>query len=187
MSVLSQKPHAVSPLRAYPNMPAEIEAMMRLPSVARWHIVETGRVQNLAEHSAVVALLVYYISLTAPGGFFGNAQVNASIALLHDIHEGFTGDFPSVVKKMIHGIDELEQSVGLDKFRTYPDEKCKSLVKICDLMSDIRFIRFNGTDGIGQWAHNQMVVRMKNIIAHSDWPPEIKDHLLSVYNHYTRG
>lgn len=186
MSVLSQNTKT-SPLRAYPDMPAEIEAIIRLPGVVRWHIVETGRPQNLAEHSAVVALLVYYISLTAPLGFFGNAQVNASCALLHDIHEGFTGDFPSNVKKSIGGLEELEQSIGLNAFNVTLNPPAQTLIKVCDLMSDIRFIRFNGTDGIGQWAHHQMVARLNTIITESDWPQNVKDHVTKVYGNYVRG
>jgi hypothetical protein len=61
----------MSTFNAYPVDKAGIETVMRLHSVKRWHMIDTTRIQTLAEHSANVALLAFYIARTAPRMFFG--------------------------------------------------------------------------------------------------------------------
>jgi hypothetical protein len=120
---------------------------MRFQAVKRWHMIEATRIQTLAEHSAVVALLAFYIARTAPGLFtFGPAENVATQALLHDLPEVFTGDIPSHTKRHLHGVEQLEQAVLPATFKVDVDPSVKLLIKICDLADGIRFVRLHGVD-----------------------------------------
>ena len=76
--------------------------MLRAGSVKRFHIVNTTRVQTLAEHQYNVAIFAAEICRLM--GF--DDQTIASVtqlALLHDIGEVRTGDIPTPTKKVLRG------------------------------------------------------------------------------------
>lgn len=131
---------------AYGNDHAELEAVMRLHAVKRWHMIDTTRAQTLAEHSANVAVLAFHIAHTAPGMFFGPAENVAAYALMHDMAEVFTGDFPSHSKKHLFGVRDLEEKVLPRSFVIDQSPETKLMVKLCDLADGIRFIRLHGVD-----------------------------------------
>lgn len=131
---------------AYGKERAGIEAVMRLHAVKRWHMIDTTRQQTLAEHSANVAVLAFYIAKSAPGMFFGPSADVATYALLHDMAEVFTGDIPSHTKTELQGIQELEDDTLPVLFRIEHSPNTRILVKMCDLADGIRFIRLHGVD-----------------------------------------
>lgn len=60
----------LSKFQAYGRERHALESIMRIQAVKRWHMIDTTRTQNLAEHSANVAMLAMLIALSAPIEFF---------------------------------------------------------------------------------------------------------------------
>lgn len=141
-----------------------IEAVMRMHSVKRWHMIDTTRNQNLAEHSANVAMLAMTIALTAPLQFFDSPYVIAAAALVHDLPEAFTGDIPTHTKPHLFGLEELEDVVFPFMFRVKISERSQGLLKLCDIADGIRFIRLHGVDGTAKHAmkglEEQLLLRL---------------------------
>jgi 5'-deoxynucleotidase YfbR-like HD superfamily hydrolase len=173
---------------AYPADKAGIEAVMRLQAVKRWHMIDTTRQQTLAEHSANVALLAYYVAVSSPQMFFGPAIYVMGAGLLHDLPEVFTGDIPSPTKKHLQGLDELESSVIPKEYAIdyQHSSAVKCLVKVCDLADGIRFIRNHGVDATAthaqeglekQWAALVELTRMA-------WPAEVHSHVFGTCSFY---
>lgn len=133
---------------AYPHSPA-LEAVMRLSAVKRWHMIDTTRTQNLAEHSANVAALAYAVAITAPGMAYGAAHFVAGFALFHDIDEVFIGDIPTHSKRWLDqdGLKRAAKEITPPELRQdgWPKQVI-DLVKLCDLADGIRFIRIHGVD-----------------------------------------
>jgi len=178
-----------SNLRAMPNIPEELEAIVRLPGVKRWGMVETFRPQSVAEHSATVAMLVYYVSVSAPGMFFGPANSTVGPALFHDIGEAFIGDIPTPTKREVPVIATLEEQVTPTNFKFVLPECVVDLIKLCDSAEAIRYARRFGADSVGEWADNQVSGRFQKYIKelHRVWPEEVSDHVAIILTQYIRA
>lgn len=144
----------------------ELETVMRMHSVKRWHMIDTTRQQNLAEHSANVAMLVFILVNRFPWLVENDPRPNAfavMAALVHDIGESFTGDIPTYTKPHLTGLDNLEEDVTPRMFQFTWTEEVTLLVKLCDLADGIRFIRLHGVDGTARHAREglekQMLIR----------------------------
>ena len=163
-----------------------IEAIVRSQSVKRWHMIDTTRTQSIAEHSANVALLAYYISISSPEGYFGSPAAAALAGLLHDLPEAFTGDIPSHTKKELEGIDELEHHLIPKLLEREIDEKLAGLIKLCDLAEGIRFIQVHGDDRTARWAraglHKQLTDR--GVALMDEWPRHVFDHVVAKIDYY---
>ncbi len=165
---------------AYGTERAGIEAVMRFHAVKRWHMIDTTRQQTLAEHSANVALLAYYLAITCPQMYFGAAEGVAAKALIHDLAESFTGDIPSHTKKFVTGIDSLEGQVLPSMFRPDCTPVVRSLIKVCDLADGIRFIRLHGVDVTAVHAQAGLEAQLEvwfNRMIQDEYPPEVIDHV----------
>jgi hypothetical protein len=169
---------------AYGEDNAALEVVMRLHAVKRWHMIDTTRTQNLAEHSANVAMLAYTIAYTIGHPTFSHPTMIAMIALFHDLGETIIGDIPTHTKKAlgparVH-IDALESFVLPMMFRysdvSNPAPPWAILVKCCDLADGIRFIRLHGVDITAQHAKRglEQQLRAKLEEAKAHWPE--KDH-----------
>lgn len=173
---------------AYGKDRAGIEAVMRLHAVKRWHMIDTTRQQTLAEHSANVAVLAFYITASTPGMFFGGANNVAAYALLHDIAEVFTGDIPSHTKTELRGVQELEDDTLPAMFRTEHSPNTRILVKMCDLADGIRFIRLHGVDVTATHARIGLERQLHSWEqeAHTVvcWPPEVYHHVFDAIRFY---
>lgn len=151
-----------------------------MAAVKRWHMIDTTRQQNLAEHTANVSLLSWVIVHTSKAQFFDPLMV-LQYAMVHDLGEAFLGDVPTHSKLLIGKdlIDLAEQSVTPGIFRAVsPATDEKLLVKLCDLADGIRFVRLHGVDATAGHAQlgleKQLVQRLSDGL--SAWP-------LAVYNH----
>ena len=164
---------------AYGPERVEIEAVMRFGAVKRWHMIDTTRTQNLAEHSACVAALVYGIA-TNSDGFFEDPYRIAVGALMHDMSEVFTGDVPSHTKKRLMGLDDLEIEVTpsiWDMLGVTDNLKDLLLIKLCDLADGIRFIRLHGVDVTALHAREGLERQLAARIADTHeqkWPDHIQ-------------
>jgi hypothetical protein len=166
-------------LYAYPEEQRGLEAVMRFHAVKRWHMIDTTRVQNLAEHSANVALLGYLIAVTAPQAYFGTATAVATMGLLHDLSEVFIGDIPTPTKRVVNSFDLLEHRVLPSEFSFAVDADVRNLIKLCDLADGIRFIRIHGVDVTAQHARVGLDVQMKQLLTAmlDEWPLEVQQHV----------
>lgn len=134
--------------RDHTDCPVELEVIMRLQSVKRWHMIDTTRQQTLAEHSANVALLAGYIATTSPGLYFGHSAEVTAAALMHDLDEVFIGDIPTHTKrasaKLFDELKRLGREVLPQSMQPGLDERTKTMIKCADLADGIRFIRLHG-------------------------------------------
>lgn len=167
---------------AYGEEHHAIESIMRLQAVKRWHMIDTTRTQNLAEHSANVAVLASMIAYTAPNFWFDSHPAVAMAALIHDIAEAFTGDIPSHTKRHLQGIKELEDEMVHPVFRLAVEinDNSKALIKLCDLADGIRFIRLHGVDMTASHAQegleDQLIAKFDLLMAEG-WPEHIVGHV----------
>jgi hypothetical protein len=163
-----------------------LETVMRLHAVKRWHMIDTTRQQTLAEHSANVALLTYFIAKTSPINHFDNPMAVAVAALVHDAAEAFTGDIPSHTKRMIMGVDELERIVSSAIFDVEVGENSRILVKLCDLADGIRFVRLHGVDLTALHAREGLEEQLqkKYLVIKDIWPAELFDHVYEQIHFY---
>lgn len=166
---------------AYGQDRAGLEAVMRFHAVKRWHMIDTTRIQTLAEHSANVALLAYYIAKTAPGMAFGPANHVATYALMHDLPEVFTGDIPSITKPHLAGVASLEKALLPKLFNIEEnDAGIRLLVKICDLADGIRFIRLHGVDSTARLAREGVEAQLEIKKEEAKcWPKILRDKVWS--------
>jgi len=170
-----------------------METIMRIQAVKRWHMIDTSRVQTLAEHSANVALLAMLIARTAPAEFFDSYSHVACYALLHDAPEAFTGDIPTHTKRHLTGIDELENKFTHTLWKLEARTSTVMLTKMCDIADGIRFIRLHGVDLTGVHAQDGLAEKFAAIFktAKEDygWPQHVLDHVKSnlVFYAYERS
>lgn len=160
---------------AYGREMADVEAVMRLHAVKRWHMIDTTRIQTLAEHTANVATLAYVIAATAPDMWFGAPETVATMALIHDIDEVFTGDIPTHTKARITGLSDLQKEVTPHVFNRKKPAPAAQLVKICDLVDGIRFIRIHGVDTTAVHAKLGLEGQLHSLMMSvaSQWPDPV--------------
>lgn len=120
----------------------------RMTEVQRWHMVNTGRPQSVAEHSCMVALIATRIA-EAYWGLCNNPNDNTHIrleiyryALEHDMPEVFTGDIPYVTKRALSAssqvnLNGLEDGVCSVGFR---NEFAAMVVKAADLIEAMAYL-----------------------------------------------
>lgn len=169
----------------------QVEAVMRLQAVKRWHMIETTRTQTLAEHSANVAALAFLVARTCPGMHFGDACNVATYGLVHDMPEVFIGDIPTHSKRWLRkeDLDRAEAIVTPMVFlrpALQSDNSVKLLVKICDLVDGIRFIRIHGCDITSRHAQQGLERQLEEKYgeAYDSWPAEVYAHVYQKTHFY---
>lgn len=166
---------------------AGIEAVQRMQAVKRWHMIDTTRQQTLAEHSANVALLSWYIATTSPGMFFGPGDRIASVALRHDLAEVFTGDIPSHSKRHLKGLNRLEAATLPSVYISGSDidEDGGLLIKLCDLADGIRFVRLHGVDITSEHAAAGLYKQLDAKLAIATrWPAPVLHYVTDAVRFY---
>lgn len=171
----------LSDFLAYPREHHALETVMRVQAVKRWHMIDTTRIQNLAEHTANVALLAMTVAKTAPIDWFDTYAAVATAALVHDIPESFTGDLPTHTKRYLEGVKAVEALVTHTIHTVEVNEHSKCLIKLCDLADGIRFIRLHGVDMTADHARRgleeQYTAKINNAIKDLGWPEELHFHV----------
>ena len=168
---------------AYDPAYNELEAVMRMHAVKRWHMIDTTRTQTLAEHSANVAMLAFVIVNSPPGAYFGSASQAAIYGLMHDIPEAFTGDIPTHTKRWFAPgvIDNIEAAVTPPSMVTTEiPGNVKELIKLCDLADGIRFIWSHGVDVTADHARKGLEKQYWERVTgmYLAWPESITWHVL---------
>jgi 5'-deoxynucleotidase len=174
---------------AYPIERIELEVVMRMSAVKRWHMIDTTRTQTLAEHTCNVMMLAYVIARNAPGMYFGPSYAPVMAAMMHDAPEVFLGDIPTISKQW-HDSDRLretEVAVTPTGFLQPVAVQIKLLVKLCDLADAIRFIRLHGIDMTAKHAQDGLEKQLANKItqmAEDGWPDEVRAMVLEYITFY---
>jgi HD containing hydrolase-like enzyme len=138
-----------SEFRALDDENWDVETIVRMQGIRRWHMIPMLREQTLAEHSFNVAALHYVIRMRIdPSGNYTHPMAGA--ALFHDIEEAFTGDIPTPTKKFLNGHAELREMTLHPIFDFQEGDAFEqSLLKLCDLADGIRHVN---KFGIGRTA-----------------------------------
>jgi len=177
------------PFYVNPNGDLHIEAIVRAQAVKRWHMIDTTRMQSVAEHSANVAMLMYYISHHAPQAYFGSPAGAALSGLLHDISEAFTGDIPGHTKRELQGIDELESRLTPPTLTYKVSDSVGLLMKLCDLADGVRFISAHGVGTDAGWARDCLIKKLndKKAQATAEWPQVVYNSVVAKIDNYIWG
>lgn len=167
-----------------------MEVIVRFTAVKRWHMIDTAKAQSVAEHSAAVALLAFYIARTCPRVYFGAAVAVATYGLIHDLAEAVTGDIPTITKRHLSGTKELEYMVlpNFVNFGEVPPDHVMELIKLCDLADGIRFIQIHGIGQTARWAAAGLEDQMAKLISKlaSKWPVVVLDHVTTQLRAYIK-
>ena len=133
---------------------------MRAAHVQRWHIVNTVKQQNIAEHSYLVALIAMEL-YAAIVGFDDPGEVNKLIigALFHDSAEIRYGDIPTPGKNYIRSrtSDDLFDKLDAELVPTLPyinevvPQRMAPFIAMADMIEAAWWIRNNGA---GDFAHS---------------------------------
>jgi 5'-deoxynucleotidase YfbR-like HD superfamily hydrolase len=116
-----------------------VQQILSLNDVRRWHTRRVQRDQSVAEHSATVALLALHL---APAGIPSEWKFSIlHVALTHDAHEAVYGDMPYPAKRAMteRGMDvdgECRRAFWGDPSRD-PWETCSPLVRQLVELADI--------------------------------------------------
>jgi 5'-deoxynucleotidase len=89
------------------KMPYSFFALVsRLRNITRWSLMRNSAVENVQEHSHMVAVIAHALAVIRRDVFGGEADPGktAAAALFHDASEIFTGDMPTPVKYFDPGI-----------------------------------------------------------------------------------
>jgi len=72
----------------------------RMKNITRWSLMRNNTLENIQEHSHIVAVIAHALAVIRRDVFGRDADpgLAASIALFHDSSEIFTGDMPTPIK-----------------------------------------------------------------------------------------
>ena len=131
-----------------------VQEVMRLYGVKRWNMVETTRMQSVAEHTFGVVTIAMHLAKIAKMSEKDTCSVIVA-AQIHDMAECMTGDVPTPVKDRFPEIRKLEYECSFagHKFKRF-SEKVKNVVKQADLVEAFEYLR---RFGVGE--HAEVVKR----------------------------
>lgn len=158
---------------------------LRAGHVKRWHIINTGYAQSLAEHSflvTVIAIELYNAMIGLEGRGEGNKEMLVLImgALFHDMPEVRTGDIPTPGKqyirdRMADGVLEkgrdVFEDIDLDLMPEIPylggqvPPALQDFIDMADLIEAAVWIEQNGVGHHSKIVADRIRVRMERKIA----------------------
>ena len=127
----------------------------RMRYINRWGLMRNSRPENVAEHSAAVAMIAHALAVIRNRRFGGhvNADRVALLALYHDAEETITGDMPTPVK---YFNPQIKASYG--EIETQAKERLLSMLPEA-LSDDYRAILFGGTE------EEQTLIKAADVLA----------------------
>ena len=106
----------------------------RMRYIGRWGLMRNTRVENVSEHSHMVAILAHALAVLKNERFGGHVDPGeaAVAALYHDAPEILTGDLPTPVKYFnpdIQGAYKQVEAVAADQLLTLLPEELRALYR----------------------------------------------------------
>lgn len=146
----------------------EAEFIIRARNVKRWHIVPMTQEQTIAEHQFNVASLCMHVM---KGRHFAPAVIEW--ALVHDLPEVITGDFPTHIKhykpEIKASIDRMEMEImpawwrdAHDRFKALP-EPARLMFKACDIADTLMMAKYINHGLTKGWVQKGMGGRFESI------------------------
>jgi 5'-deoxynucleotidase YfbR-like HD superfamily hydrolase len=176
----------------------KIAELLRMSHTKRWGIVNTTRVQNVAEHAFNVTLIVMAIirRWRPDDEIYQMSTFDLLAALLHDAEEIRTGDTPTPQKMRLReagaadamrGVradimnDLLGEKLHIAVDDTKHDSEFQFILKAADLIESIWFIQI---EGVGAHAKQVRLFLVDLWIKHMmNRPnPEIQAAATDIYN-----
>jgi 5'-deoxynucleotidase len=102
--------------------------MSRLKNISRWTLMRNSYVENVQEHSHMVAVIAHALAVIRRDvfGLCADPAKVASIALFHDSSEIFTGDLPTPIKyfdpSIMTSYKKVESVASVKLLATLPEE-----------------------------------------------------------------
>lgn len=133
----------------------EVRAMLKLGHIPRWAIVETHKVQSVAEHcynTAILSVSLYDHIFQTPHNSMDRDSI-LKWALVHDLDEVWTGDIPTPAKDILNSISpgitaELKSRVlmanspeSLAIIRGVKDSLAYAIVKLGETVESMLFVQ----------------------------------------------
>ena len=121
----------------------KLHDMLRSGAVKRWHMVNTTRIQTLAEHQHNVTLLS--LEIASRLGIVDSTNMLGVVfyALVHDSAETRLGDMPSPTKAKLKkrtGIDFNEVFADFEPVEMKPTPEIQLVVKCADHLEGVLFL-----------------------------------------------
>lgn len=118
----------------------------RMKYIERWALMRNTSKENIAEHSFFVSLLAHALACIKRDIFFDDCSPEkaASLALLHDASEIFTGDMPTPIKyynpemRAIYG--EIEKTANERLINALPEALTSSYREMINVPEEYRTI-----------------------------------------------
>lgn len=146
----------------------KLHDILRAGTVKRFHLVNTTRVQTLAEHQYGVAILASEIANRA-GWAHDKVAAIACVALVHDADEVRTGDIPTPTKKRMRAKFGAAFDDVLGEFDPLQGESLSAgvavILKCADYLESILFL---GEHRVGRHAETVMDDIYEDALAYFD-------------------
>ena len=142
-----------------------------LSHVPRWTIARTIRQQNVAEHSFYVAVYALQIAKIINWSTSEDDLLAlTSIALIHDLHESFTGDTPGPVKRSTYAAGQSTEWIAAQmnaRFanlaisnKTHNGDEINAILKAANLLDELFFLA--GEKQMGNKSINALIGAVEN-------------------------
>ena len=160
--------------------------LLRASQVQRWHILNTSRQQNMAEHSYMVAVisLALHHFIHRPSPFeLNEAEVMQLVvgALFHDSPEIRTGDIPTPGKELIEKhapvlMKEIDRALmpELPFVGGNVPEGLRRIIKMADIIEAAHWIRNNGAGDFAEQVAEKCYRKVEDAV-HNYGAAEWKD------------
>ena len=114
----------------------------RMKNITRWSLMRNNTLENIQEHSHIVAVIAHALAVIRRDVFGREADpgLAASIALFHDSSEIFTGDMPTPIKyydaEIMEAYKKVESVASRKLLSALPSEMRPAYKKILSAGSD---------------------------------------------------
>ena len=154
-----------------------IQNILRATNVKRWHIVNTMREQNIAEHQWNVTMIARAIAKKAGS----DISAVTEYALTHDLHEVVDGDLPSPTKEWL-------SSQGI-VFNSDTDTEWETIfiVKLADILEMIWFLADHGIGRHAEMVLSKLSDKIDAVMEQAESPDRIGDAFWSVNKELFEG
>jgi len=114
----------------------------RMKNITRWSLMRNNTLENIQEHSHMVAVIAHALAVISRDVFHKEADpgLAASIALFHDSSEIFTGDMPTPIKyydaEIMEAYKKVESVASKKLLTALPSEMRPEYKKLLSAGSD---------------------------------------------------